>query len=163
MKTPATRFILATGVLLSLVGCSLVQAAVSPPPPIYDFIVIEPTRPSDAPQPTLVAKVESVSTPRPSAAPARTQSPVGRSAKGVATYYCCTHGYPSGAYAAAGPELRIGKWRGRYVRVCGSVCIRVRLVDWCGCPSNHIIDLYPEMFRKLAPLSRGIVRVTVSW
>ena len=163
MKAPATRIILATGVLLSLVGCSLVQAAVSPPPPIYDFVRIAPIGRVEAPQATAVPKVESVPTPRPSAAPSRTRSPVGRSAKGVATYYCCTHGYPGGAYAAAGPELRVGKWRGRYVRVCAKVCIRVRLVDWCGCPGNHIIDLYPEMFRKLAPLSRGIVAVIVSW
>lgn len=163
MKAPATRIILATGVLLSLVGCSLVQAAVSPPPPIYDFVRIAPVGRVEAPQATVVPKVESVPTPRPTVAPSRTQSPATRSVKGVATYYCCTHGYPSGMYAAAGGEIRIGKWRGRYVSVCAKTCVKVRLVDWCACKGSRIIDLYPEVFRKLAPLSRGIVTVTVRW
>ena len=82
---------------------------------------------------------------------------------GSATWYCCTRGHSSGEYvAAAGPALRVGNWRGRYVTVCASRCIRVRLVDWCGCP-GHVIDLHPGAFRSIAPLSRGVVSVRVSW
>ena len=73
-------------------------------------------------------------------------------------------GYPGGLYAAAGPGLRIGAWRGRTVRVCGSgSCVWVKLIDWCACGSGHLIDLYGDAFRRLAPLSSGAVHVTVSW
>ena len=76
---------------------------------------------------------------------------------GTATYYCngdpkrgpisrCTRGYPDGMYAAAGPELRrlLGDWRGREVIVTdaiGNVAV-VRLIDFCACGGDHIIDLY---------------------
>jgi len=67
-------------------------------------------------------------------------------------------------YAAAGPGLRVGSWRGRTVRVCGGgTCISVRLIDWCACGNGHLIDLYSDAFRLLAPLSRGTVHVTVTW
>jgi len=55
---------------------------------------------------------------------------------GVASWYCgngsaCTRGYPDGLYAAAGPALRVGDWRGRTVTVtAGSSSVRVRLIDW---------------------------------
>ena len=89
---------------------------------------------------------------------------------GTATFYCqpsrsaCTRGYPaSGPYAAAGPALRVGKWRGRWVTVRASGrAIRVRLVDWCACP-GRLIDLYGSQFSRLAPLSRGVLRVSVTW
>lgn len=67
-------------------------------------------------------------------------------------------------YAAAGPALRVGDWRGRTVRVCaGGNCVSVKLIDWCGCPSGRVIDLYSDAFRQLAPLSAGTLQVTVSW
>jgi rare lipoprotein A (peptidoglycan hydrolase) len=94
----------------------------------------------------------------------------GHRAGGSATWYCksgtsaCAAGYPGGMYAAAGPELRIGAWRGRVVRVCGSgACILVKLIDWCACDGSHVIDLYSDAFRRLTPLSSGAVKVTVSW
>jgi rare lipoprotein A (peptidoglycan hydrolase) len=94
----------------------------------------------------------------------------GRHAGGSATWYCksgtsaCAAGYPGGMYAAAGPELRIGAWRGRVVKVCGSgACILVKLIDWCACGGSHVIDLYSDAFRRLTPLSSGAVKVTVSW
>jgi len=107
-------------------------------------------------------------------APATLRQPAvrltGHSATGSATWYCktgvsaCHHSYPGGLYAAAGPELRVGNWRGRHVRVCGNGhCVNVTLIDWCACGGNHIIDLYSDAFRYLAPLSAGAVRVTVSW
>lgn len=88
---------------------------------------------------------------------------------GTASWYCgngspCTRGYPGGLYAAAGPALRVGDWRGRSVQVCRlSTCIRVRLIDWCACPNGRVLDLYADAFRRLAPLSQGLVKVTVTW
>jgi rare lipoprotein A (peptidoglycan hydrolase) len=94
----------------------------------------------------------------------------GHSATGSATWYCktgvsaCHHSYPGGLYAAAGPELRVGNWRGRHVQVCGNGhCVNVTLIDWCACGGNHIIDLYSDAFTRLAPLSAGAVHVKVSW
>jgi rare lipoprotein A (peptidoglycan hydrolase) len=94
----------------------------------------------------------------------------GHHVAGSATWYCqtgvsaCHHSYPGGMYAAAGPELRVGSWRGRQVRVCaGGECIWVRLIDWCACGGSHVIDLYSDAFRRLAPLNAGALRVTVSW
>jgi hypothetical protein len=70
--------------------------------------------------------------------------------------------HPDGLYAAAGPALRVGDWRGRTVQVCAGSCVTVRLTDWCACP-KRVIDLSSDAFSRLAPLSRGLVRVTVSW
>ena len=90
-----------------------------------------------------------------------------RSVRGTATWYCgsrCTRGHPGGLYAAAGSELRVGDWRGRRVRVtAGGRSVVVTLIDTCACRGERVIDLYGDAFRRLAPLSRGVVRVTVSW
>lgn len=89
----------------------------------------------------------------------------GARTRGTATWYCgsrCTRGYPGGLYAAAGSELRTGAWRGRRVTVCaGERCVRVTLIDTCACKGERIIDLYADAFRQLAPLSRGVLKVTV--
>ena len=91
-----------------------------------------------------------------------------RRVEGVASWYCgngshCTRGYPSGLYAAAGPSLRVGSWRGRAVLVSANGrSVRVKLIDWCACP-QRALDLYSDAFIRLAPLSRGVVKVTVSW
>lgn len=89
---------------------------------------------------------------------------------GMASWYCkagvsvCHHAYPGGLYAAAGPALRVGSWRGRTVNVCGSGnCVNVKLIDWCACGSGRVIDLYSDAFNRLAPLSSGTLSVRVSW
>ena len=94
----------------------------------------------------------------------------GRHASGSATWYCqsgvsaCHSAYAGGMYAAAGPALRVGAWRGRIVVVCGGGrCVNVKLIDWCACGGSHIIDLYSDAFRQLAPLSSGALAVTVRW
>ncbi len=50
------------------------------------------------------------------------------------------------------------------VNVCreddASVCVTVRVVSYCGC-GNKLIDLSGYAFTRLAPLSRGVVRVVV--
>ena len=78
----------------------------------------------------------------------------------------CARTHNGGLYAAAGSELRIGDWRGRRVRVCNvsnDRCVRVTLIDWCACKGARVIDLYSDAFRRLAPLDRGIIKVTVRW
>ena len=94
----------------------------------------------------------------------------GHRVRGTATWFCktgvsvCTSGYPGGLYAAAGSELRIGNWRGRYVRVCtSSRCVTVKLIDWCACGGARIIDLYSDAFQRLGSLSQGGLQVTVTW
>lgn len=71
-------------------------------------------------------------------------------------------------YAAAGPLLRdaLGHWRGKVIRVTsGQHSTIVRLADFCACGRRHglptLLDLSPEAFRDLAPLSAGIVRVEI--
>ena len=103
-------------------------------------------------------------TPRPTPPPNPTHSVSGRAA-----WYCnngsgCPAGYSGGMYAAAGPGLRVGNWRGRTVNVCGNGnCINVTLVDWCACGGAREIDLFADAFARLAPLSTGTVAVTVRW
>lgn len=84
---------------------------------------------------------------------------------GVPTWYClagvsrCTRGFPDGLYAAAGPSLRVGNWRGRVVRVCATRCLSVTLIDFCACRAPHFLDLYHTAWVRL-----GQPRfATVSW
>jgi len=83
--------------------------------------------------------------------------------RGLASFY----DWHSGE-AAAGPALRafLGpKWRGQRVRVCASRCLSLVISDWCQClrgkPDERIIDLARSDFALLAPLSQGLVRVTI--
>lgn len=80
--------------------------------------------------------------------------------RGVATWFRAP-----ASTAAAGPALRawLGRgWRGQRVRVCAaSGCVVVRLTDWCACGHGRVIDLGADSFARLAPLSRGVLRVTV--
>jgi rare lipoprotein A (peptidoglycan hydrolase) len=129
------------------------------------------------------APVAAVRTPSPSASSAPAATPVRivaateRAASatatlaGLATWYClpgrsaCTRNHPaSGMYAAAGPALRVGDWRDRWVTVSsGGRSVRVQLVDWCACSGVRVIDLYSSAMSQLAPLSRGVIPVTVTW
>jgi rare lipoprotein A (peptidoglycan hydrolase) len=104
-------------------------------------------------------------TPRPTPPPNPTHT-----VSGSASWYCkagvssCHDGYPGGLYAAAGPALRVGDWRGRTVSVCGSgSCVNVKLIDSCWCASGRVIDLYSDAFSQLAPTSAGTISVRVSW
>jgi hypothetical protein len=75
-----------------------------------------------------------------------------------------------GLYGAAGPDLREAMggdpaFRGQAVQVCAESCVIVVLRDWCACGDRGgvptIIDLSPEAFARLAPLSAGVVDVTI--
>lgn len=74
---------------------------------------------------------------------------------GVATWY----DDGPGIYAAAGPELRNGAWRGSTVDVCGKACIPVRLSDWCACGDRAglptLLDLSADAFARVAGCRPG--------
>jgi len=102
----------------------------------------------------------------------------GLSVSGVASWYCnadpsrgplspCHADYPDTGlpdyYAAAGPGLRTGDWRGRYVTVTyQGKSIVVQLIDACGAGCSVLIDLYADAFAELAPLGTGRITVGVS-
>lgn len=70
-----------------------------------------------------------------------------------------------GNIAAAGPALRdfLGPhWRGTLVRVTAGRSVVVRLTDWCRCPHGRLIDLSDDAFRQLAPLSVGVLGVSIA-
>jgi rare lipoprotein A (RlpA)-like double-psi beta-barrel protein len=145
-------------------------ASRGPAPLIADFA--NPVRSFAArPEPRLVVAPRVVTTAKAKPRPAFQAAADGTvRASGPASWYCkagvsiCHHSYPGGMYAAAGPKLRVGNWRGRVVQVCGNgSCVSVKLIDWCACGGGRVIDLYSDAFRRLAPLSKGTVRVTVSW
>jgi expansin (peptidoglycan-binding protein) len=42
-------------------------------------------------------------------------------------------------------------------------CVTVEIVD-CNCGANaNLIDLYADAFKQLAPLSRGNIKVKLTW
>lgn len=137
--------------LLALCSCLLWAGSVSAATPSLRLSTDEE---KDVINPTLPTSLKEPSKPS-------TQS-----VRGVASYYCCTRNYPAGLYAAAGPALRVGEWRGRQVHIEG-IEDPVTLIDWCQCyagtPEERAIDLYPEVFAQLDPLSAGITWVQVSW
>lgn len=122
-----------------------------------------------APQPApIVVDLKTPAPPKPPAAK-------GHSISGQASWYCragvsvCHYQYPDtagfDAYAAAGPALRraIGPgWRGNVVTVqANGRSVRLRLIDWCGCPNGRVVDLYYDVARALG--ISGVGRVTIRW
>jgi hypothetical protein len=109
-------------------------------------------------QPDPVPNVERKATPAPRQRPRNGLS-------GAATWYAA-----SASTAAAGPALRrlLGRsWRGQTVTVrVNGRSVRVVLRDWCACGPRHgvptLLDLSDDAFARLAPLSRGVLRVEVT-
>lgn len=91
--------------------------------------------------------------------PAR--APAIHAARGVASWFAS---YGSGLYAAAGPALRVGSWRGRTITVeANGRRVAVQLVDYCNCYGARLIDLSRDAFALIAPPSQGLVEVTATW
>ena len=138
------------------------------PPDIGDFQEAEARSFEPRANPDQSVKAESLLKPTPKPAPTPPRNP-SHSVNGRAAWYCnngsgCPAGYSGGLYAAAGPGLRVGNWRGRVVTVCGNGnCINVKLVDWCACGGARVIDLFGAAYSRLAPLGTGTVAVKVSW
>lgn len=170
----AAGFQLIAGSDLAKTAATLPEPTASsgPAPVIADFAVPDRSF-APRPEPRLVVAPRVVASAKPAAKPRALFQPAADGslrASGIASWYCktgvsiCHHAYSGGMYAAAGPKLRVGKWRGRVVQVCGNgSCVTVKLIDWCACGGGRVIDLYSDAFRRLAPLSKGTVRVTVSW
>lgn len=127
-----------------------------------------------APAPTRATPEQpraAVEAPKPTRKPVSRLVPPSRAVRGDATWYClrgvsvCPKVHSGGMYAAAGPSIRVGHWRGRTVRVTyHGTSIRVTLVDWCACGGGRAIDLFSDAFKRLAPLSAGELHgVTVAW
>ena len=128
-------------------------------------VVDVPVDPTPSPVPRVRA-TPAPRSPRPSGA---------HRVSGAPTWYCnqrdpdyvrsrCTRGYPdqggSQFYAAAGPALRVGDWRGRVVSVtAGDITIEVTLVDYCACGGGHFLDLYLDAWKALG----GPGRATARW
>jgi hypothetical protein len=175
----------AAGVLVGSLLATTVAASRSEPngsPAVYlrqvddGLLVPSPVHstPSRTPEPVSVvpsASPRSVPANEAAAGPLQPTASMGGTIAGLATWYClpgrsaCTRNHPaSGMYAAAGPALRVGDWRDRWVTVTsGGRSVTVQLVDWCACSGVRVIDLYASAMSQLAPLSRGVVAVEVSW
>lgn len=124
---------------------------------------------SGAPQPAVIAQHSSQSPagsgarPGPASVPAPTGEIGSALLGGYATWYAACHGC-----GAAGPVLRdaLGAgWRGSLVTVCARACVPVRLTDYCACGERHgratLVDLDSGSFARLAPLSLGVVAVSI--
>lgn len=130
---------------------------------------LEPMRPAVS-VPSVKAKAGDVKDTRADTGSTRADTgshTASHTAKGKASYYCCTKGYSSGAHVgAACSKLRDAmgpSWRGRTVVVSGGgQQVAVKLVDWCG-SKDKLIDLHPGAFTEIGPLWRGVLRVTVRW
>lgn len=135
-----------------MIVCVLVLSMIGVPLP-ESQPVSDPVMPAHAP----LMAAQTSSTP--------VKSAQHRSLRGWATWFAAPR-----RTGAAGPALRhlLGrKWRGSGVEVCrGERCVLVRLTDWCACGKRHgqptLIDLSPDAFARLGPLSRGVLHVRIS-
>jgi rare lipoprotein A (peptidoglycan hydrolase) len=176
-RPPGTPSSLDLGAFRTVAVADSDAGSTVPPPSIDNDTSVAPAQIGDFQErsrsfepranPNQPARAESLlkPTPRPTPPPNPTHS-----VSGSASWYCkpgvsaCHDGYPGGLYAAAGPALRVGDWRGRTVSVCGSGnCVNVKLIDSCWCASGRVIDLYSDAFSRLAPTSAGTISVRVSW
>ena len=141
-----------------------VSASRSAQQPERSFSPLPTAGRTEAPTSTTAPPSPSPTGTRPAAtAKPRTATPPGHSVAGTATWFRS----PAGV-SAAGPALRaaVGPgWRGTRVTVCaGGRCVATVLGDWCACGvGNRVIDLHAPLFAQLAPLSRGVLEVTVKW
>ncbi len=85
---------------------------------------------------------------------------------GLATWYDAPPGQ-----AAAGPDLRAAlgpNWRGQIVTVShDGRSVSVKLSDFCACGDRGgkptLIDLDDASFARLAPLSAGVIEVSIEF
>jgi len=126
-------------------------------PPARSWVSVVPPAPTTTPVPSSPSPTVQVRGPGPTRQPRTTHS-----LRGSSTWFRS----PAGV-SAAGPTLRdaLGPgWRGQRVRVCyEGRCVVTVLGDWCACPGGRVIDLAAPLFARLAPLSRGVLKVKVSW
>lgn len=73
--------------------------------------------------------------------------------------YC--HGWGGKAHLGAVPSFRYGDPPYRVVVHHGDRSTVVLVVSFCACPGARIIDLSPAAFSELAPMSLGVIPVTL--
>lgn len=91
--------------------------------------------------------------------------------EGTATWYCgprqrgtsyCTRGYgPNDMVAAIDRKDSSFRKGDRVVVRHGARSVVVTIVDVCACRGRRVIDLTSGAFRRLAPLGRGVIPVTL--
>jgi len=152
--------------VMALVGCSPAPGSAADPHGVGSYPL--PSRAPDLPPPVVLRPTLAPSpgrSPAPTASPTAAVPPVGPTpspVSGTASWY----DDGPGLYAA------VSSWTWgdeRYdLRVCGvdwGVCVTVTVRDFCQCyvgtSMERVIDLSPDAFRKLAPLSHGLVTVTI--
>lgn len=100
------------------------------------------------------------------ASPDPTSSGESSAIRGLATWCAPTptrcQSWGGSAKLGAVPTFRYGD-KPYLVDVCNraGACVTVKVVSYCGCPGDRVIDLSPSAFVRLAPLSRGVIPVTV--
>lgn len=107
---------------------------------------------------------------RGSSAKVMSPPPAGTVVSGKATWYCCSAGWRGQAVVAL-PGALGGHYdappAARYVTVCADRCVRLPVVDYCGClwgtASQKVADLSPEAWAAVTDrgLSAGVVAVTL--
>jgi hypothetical protein len=154
--------LLAVGAALVLAGIAVGRATATPrsaPADSGPWTLLEAPHGASpfAPPPTIGTRPASVGASPDLSTPPATSDIGTAIASGTATWY----DDGPGLYAAV-PTYRFRDPHYR-VRVCNrsDVCVVVTVRDFCGCPGDRIIDLSPSAFRKLAPLSRGVIPVSV--
>jgi hypothetical protein len=109
---------------------------------------------SPSPAPSLRSRVAAVRSPVVSSSGSASMT-------GISSWFASPIGV-----SAAGPALRTALgpgWRGVVVQVTANGRqVSTKLGDWCACP-RRAIDLDAPVFAALAPLSQGLMEVTISW
>lgn len=174
--------ILATAILVGALFGAFVMAQIAAPrsasEPASDKASVQGPigAPPSAPPPSLSAarSVAEQTDGAPSRSPAAFESPSPAiteppAIEGGIASYCAptpTQCLRWGGQAKLGAvhSFRFGD-RPYRVKVCRQegepACVTVTIVSYCGCPDGRVIDLSPYAFRRLAPLWRGLVPVTV--
>jgi len=114
----------------------------------------------ESPLPSVASRHPTLSTQAPPRTPVPVAPGSGDSQKGVASYY----DDGPGLYAAV-PSFHFGDRRYRLTVWYGHKHVTVTVRDHCACyvgtSRARIIDLSPAAFAKLAPLWKGLIRVTI--
>jgi hypothetical protein len=150
-----------------IAGCLVIVATAAIVALLLVFLLPAASRSGSLPPPSVVAltgtPLETARVPL-----AAGGVPISALISGRATWYCgngspCTRGTsPDDMVAAIDPTTGIDKGERVTVRH-GARSVTVRIVDVCACGGSRIIDLTTGAFRRLAPLSRGVIAVELEF
>lgn len=142
----------------AVVGAALMYGIVSAAPRTASEVVVPASPPARSGAPLEDSRAPSTSAALDGQASAGgAPLPDGSSITGIASWYDAG----PGLYAAV-PSWRWGDAPYRVRVTAGGRAVVVTVGDFCGCPGGRVIDLSADAFARLAPLSQGLVRVTVT-